>query len=440
MSSSDTRSSNTNSNAAGPRVAPLSVAERRELQRRFEKAWQTLQPSPAFSLEAHQELTTCVIADPACALYADALLLNLRKPDHSSRRGFWLGRWTRQSQVVAAALRGDWRTVFERGPVALGEAPRNVPVLLALVDAHHASGHRETAWRYCEETLLIDELNPDVRRRSALVRMTRGHFHAARDDWEFVLAKGVSDPLARRYVELLPETPRDGATAPLPAADAPCDEQLRRLDELLAARHWQAAETTWKAALARHGARLELREFGDRLALARHEEQLAVARRLAEADAAHATDARATERLSLWRDLAEELADSQLRLEVEILGGRCRLYPDDPALHGRLAECLEQQRNWPEAARCWEVAATSSSPAEAAAAWGRLAQTWQRLRQYGPSLAAYRKCLEHRGSAPAEWQVRQQALAQAARLARALGRIEEAEKYEREVSAGEERR
>ncbi|MFO0904683.1 MAG: hypothetical protein U0939_16880 [Pirellulales bacterium] len=429
---------------APPPVAPLTATQRRELQRRFERAWQMMQQSPSASLEAHHELAACVAADPASALYADALLLNLRKPAHGNKKSFWLGRWARQSRIVAAALRGDWSTILSQAPALLIDDPRHLPLLLALVDAHQASGHREAAWRYTEEALQWADSDVEVRRRAARVRMTRGQFSAARLDWLFVAQTHPADLEAAHYLPLLPdERSETGGAERTTFLEAPSFvDELAHLRTLCDARRWSAAETRLSAARARHGSRLELREFSDELALARHLDQQTIAQRLADAERLRpqAPSPLAAIWGGLWQGLADELSDSILRLEVEILAGRCRLYPTDPALHAQLGERLQRLQNWPEAARCWEVAAESPDASQAAAALLHLGETRQRLRQFGPALACYRASLARSSEGASgtgemgTGATRRRTLEHARRLARALGREEEAASYERQLS------
>lgn len=408
--------------SARPGAAPLSVAERRELQQRFEKAWRMIQdPATAWN-DAHALLLECVTADPASALYVDALLLNLRRFDHSRKR-FWLGRWSRQSQVVTAALRRDWPQVLRRGPEVLGDDPRQLPILLALIDASHAQGFRESAWRYAEECLRLDERNQDVWRRCGRVLASKGWFDQAGLFWRRLLASYPADDEATRILaSLVGERPVPGSDEPAGIAiDSDdqtrireaatsleaCLEQLHRWKDV---RQWEAAELLSRRAIATFGQDLRLQELGEELILARHADQLETAERLARADDDPA-----------WRALAVELRESLERLEVELLGTRSRRHPRDPELHARLAARLARQRNWTEAARCWEVATGAVDPAAAATAWLELGEAKQRLRQFPAALACYRRALEGSEGGRGGTEFRRRALGRLAALADGLG-------------------
>lgn len=396
--------------SSGP--APLSVARRRELQQKFEQAWRWLQDSSTPWTEVHPLLLECTVADPASALYADALLLNLRRFDHNRKR-LWLVRWPRQSRIVAAALRRDWLTVLRLGPDVLSDDPRHLPVLLALIDAHHALGHRESAWRYAEEALRHAPHDAELWRRCGRVQASRGNFSPAQTCWQEVLRRRATDPEATRMLAALgpsepfPPAPALVPSAPLsalaralqpdstpPSASDEFSQELARIGRSLQRHGWDEATALAGAAAARSGQDLRWREVVEELQWLRADAQLRLAERLVACDDDPA-----------WRRLVDELRDSQERLAGELLAARCRRYPEDPLLHARLASLLGHRGHWAEAARCWEMATRDPCREAAVAAWVQLGETRQRLRQFPEALACYRRALalDDGPGEPAAW-------------------------------------
>ncbi|MFM7071309.1 MAG: tetratricopeptide repeat protein, partial [Planctomycetota bacterium] len=184
------------------RPSPLTVARRRELQQRFERAWSGLRNGSASVDDVHAWIAPCVVEDPASALYVDTLLLNLRRTD-GSKKGRWLVRGWHQAQLAAAALRQQWREVLAKGPDVLRGDAAHPPTLWSLVDAAHASGYRESAWRYAEEALRVAPESPETWHRCARTLAARGQFARAAEFWQRITATRAGDAEAQRMLGAL---------------------------------------------------------------------------------------------------------------------------------------------------------------------------------------------------------------------------------------------
>lgn len=423
--------------------APLDVEHRRTLQRGFERAWRLLQENPtARESSANQGGTTsreaptvwevrqslllqCVVGDPASALYVDAFLLHLRQFDHTKKR-FSLGRWTRQAGLVSSALRQDWTRVLSQAPSVLAEDPGNMPVLLALIDAHHASGHRESAWRYAEEGLRLLPSDVELGRRCGRVTASFGWFERSVDYWRQVVEVRPSDPEARRMLGVLTLPARD-EHAPLTKIEISnalgVDSLIAAIDKAVDSHDVECAEAILQKGFAVCGQDSRLQDRRESIQLARHRRQVAMARRLVESDPQ-----------PVWQLLVEQLTDSLTRLELELLVAQTRRYPTDPLLHARLAAHLVQERKWDEAACCWQVATEAEDPRVSGLAWLELGEIRQRGRQFPEARDCYCRSLALAvGEGTRE--IRLRALARAATLAAALGDSAAAEAFHAERTA-----
>ena len=409
-----TASTASNSRSAGSTVppSPLTVARRRELQQRFERAWSGYRDGSASVADVHAWIAPCVGEDPACALYVDALLLNLRRSD-GSKKAHWLVRGWRQTKLAAAALRKQWEEVLATGPDVLRCAPTHPPTLWALVDAAHASGYRESAWRYAEEALRVAPESPESWRRCARTLAARGQFALAADFWRRVAAVIPGDPESLRVLPALPALAALPAATPRPAArsgsprtatkiedakpidqnfgmaleSSTVDDFLQRLDTLRRLADWEEAEGLMRWAANRWGRDLRLEEAGEELALARHADQAAQAERLAAVDSDPA-----------WPLLAAESRASLARLETEIWAARALRQSRDPEPQAELARRLTARRDWSQAVIAWEETLQRCDNRTASElvgeSWLRLAECRQRLRRFESARDAYRKVME----------------------------------------------
>jgi tetratricopeptide (TPR) repeat protein len=365
--------------------SPLTVPRRRELQQRFERAWSGLRDGSAGIDEVHDWIAPCVVEDPASALYVDTLLRNLRRTD-GSKKGLWLVRGWRQTQLAAAALRQQWREVLTTGPDVLRCDAGHPPTLWALVDAAHASGYRESAWRYAEEALRVAPESPETWRRCGRTLAARGQFALAATYWQRLVAARPGDSESQRLLaalELRTPAERAPATVGLSGNVADC---LRQLDKLRETGAWDDAERYLQAAASRWGRDLRLEEAGEELVCARHAEQAAQAERLAAVDPDPA-----------WPLLAAETRDSLARLETEIWAARVLRHPREPQPHAELARRLSGRGDWRQALAAWEQTLTKCdqrTPAELKGeAWLRVAESRQRLRRFDDASEAYRQFL-----------------------------------------------
>ncbi|MFO0817685.1 MAG: hypothetical protein U1A77_07075 [Pirellulales bacterium] len=370
-------------------------------------------------------LLQCVVGDPASALYADAFLLHLRQFDHTKKR-FSLGRWTRQAGLVSSALRQDWSRVLSQAPSVLAEDPGNMPVLLALIDAHHASGHRESAWRYAEEGLRLSPNDVELGRRCGRVTASFGWFERSADYWRQVAQARSSDPEARRMLAVLAfssELDRSKLAGDDVSRPGDVDSLLAAIDTALEEDGVEQAEALLQQGLAVCGQDSRLQDRRESIQLARHRRQVTLARRLAAADPQ-----------PVWQLLVDQLNDSLSRLELELLVAQTRRYPTDPLLHARLGRLLAQQRKWDEAARCWQVATEAEDPRVSGLAWHELGEIRQRGRQFSEARDCYGRSLAlAMGEGTRE--IRLRALARAATLAEACGDFVAAEAFRAERTA-----
>ena len=436
------------------RPSPLTVARRRELQQRFERAWSGLRDGSASVDDVHAWIAPCVVEDPASALYVDTLLLNLRRTD-GSKKERWLVRGWRQTKLAAAALRQQWREVLATGPDVLRCDASHPPTLWSLVDAAHASGYRESAWRYAEEALRVASESPETWRRCARTLAARGQFALAISFWKRVAAAQPHDSETQRILPVLSPRPAAGHAQRLAPAATGMATAIARPETTTSAADFSpdvprgsgsgirpagsatgsatgsvmgsamgsamglvtgsvAGSTTepgtmeeclWHLEVLRRVAAWEDAERLLQWAASRWGRDL----RLEEAGedivcGRHAEQAAQAERLAAvdadpaWPLLAAETRESLARLETEIWAARAQRHPREPQPQVELARRLSARGDWSQAINAWEETLgrcdDRTPPELAGEAWLKLAESRQRLRRFDAAREAYRKVVE----------------------------------------------
>lgn len=367
-----------NETASNSPPAVLSAAQRHDLARQFEQAKRLAAQSPPHFRGVHQVLSDCCTLDPGNTLFVAALLENLRNAKGRTASAWFWQVWQLRAQLGAAVQEQKWRSALAAGWALLGEVPGDVDTLRTLAEICAALGHRPTQIMLLHEAREIAPKDVTVLRPLALAFGATGQFVAAATVWQQLLNELPSDQEAASYLKIL-----------LPKKDdpsQPATELARKVDALLQARQWDAAERMLTQDSGAEGANLELRALGEEIILGRARERTEIARQLAE----HSPS-------QIQQQLVSELLEEQRRIELGVAFARYERFSSDPAKSWELAGCLTRAGNYSEALKYLSPLTNDEKwrlPALIAAG-----ENWQHLRQFERALGAYREALSRDSAA-----------------------------------------
>lgn len=424
------RSEGSNETSGLPRV--ISPELRRRLQERYARA-QTLlaQPSCDFAA-AHRLLAENLALDPGNLRYIELMLVNLRRRGEASvQPGLWQ-RW------IAATPLGA-RAALERAIAARrwAEAVRLVPEMLwttglqddalglaAEVCAGLELGPAELLYRKAAVDAAPASTEPIRRLARALKRM--GMFADAWDWWRKL------DELSPGDAEAAAELATAARSSEVAEAERPLRERIEEspgdVEALLAlvelrlrAADFDEAPRLLAQASAVGGGDLRVRHGWEELSLAQSEHRLRLAQEAAKREDSDAA-----------RRLAAEIAEQHERLALGVAHARAERFPGDGALLLDLARRLKRSGNFSGAAQRFDE--LRQLPGFETTALVELGECWQHLRQFEKALDCYREAIAGPESADKE-ESRYLALYRGAVLAEALGRLEQACAWLRELVA-----
>lgn len=453
----------------GPRVSPT---QRQRLQTYYERGRRlsTDVKNPNYD-EAHALFAVCVGGDPGNHVYVEALLENLDRKYHGSKKGKWLAVFSvARAALKRAAAREDWRKVLSLGPAVLRSNPWDVSILRSLAQACAAHHFHEAELRYLKNALDAYPQDPALNRHCAEAFAKLGQFEHAIDCWRQAEEFGTAsdkEEAAKRIAEHTVErasnyqdrsaehitTPKTlacsrtsnnisgdiGRSSIVEDGEArrkrnderrqslekaltedPTDAAgyVRLADLLVDEEKFDQAERLLQQGLAAAGQHLSLLERLEDLQVERAARRVAVAEQRAVVQ----------NTAEAWR-LTTELKYELNRIELEYYRRRVDRYPHDGGLLFEFGLRLKVAKNWEEAADCFRKLVEKDP--KPAAALVELGETLQYLRRFPEAMLCYERAIKESGDE--DRQMGNRALYRAGVLATGLNRLEQAEAYFQEL-------
>ena len=439
--------------------APLTLSERRRLQKNYDQAARWMAEDSYDRDAAHRILLDCVHSDPGNAVYITALLENLRRKFPQSGRGGGWSLFSGKGGLKKAASGENWAEVFRQGPEILGRKGFDPEILLPLADACRQCDFAEAELAYLRAILETSPEEVEAIRRVAHAMGRTGHFEEAVTHWRKVEKLDPYDDQAAQMISVMtlekcraydgsdppPEDDDDAtATAELDPKDKPKKRELvltRRqeleqqivnhpeglenyleLADLLVAekRIYDAYRTLTKA--AQISSDLEVTERLEDVTILRARQQIEIAKR-------RATEEPTAEAYELVERLSEELS----QLELETAHTRSERYPHDLQKRYQLGLRFKERGSHLQAAGHFEAClADADRQAEASLEIG---ECLQHLQKFPEALQHYRQAVQwSKEGGQDQLECRMLALYRAGVLAEAMQLGDSAEQYFQELT------
>lgn len=331
----------------------LPLAQRRQLQERFEQAVRLLDRDRSSISAAAQILAECVAADPGNLIFLDNFLISvklLRQTQSRTRRWLSVVAWPRRRAWRLLVASKNWPQVLSAGPNFLVASPSDLATFRALAEASSATRMPDAELRYLRAALELAPADGDLNSQAAWAFQRAGFFDDAAACWRAVLGSTGSHTDADKFLPLL------------------------------TAAHDEAAVRQLFRSAAESGGDLQTREQLEALAVARQQRQLETAERLAALDS-HPQS----------QGLVEQMRMEVNRQELDFFRRRSERYPTDLPLKLELGERLKRAGNYAEAIKCFEPLAANIELR--ARALLEMAECQQMLRRFPRALAAYQEAI-----------------------------------------------
>jgi tetratricopeptide (TPR) repeat protein len=442
---SDSTSPNGGSSASSTttKLPVISEGERKRLQKCFLAGEQKAAGNVDYAIEM---FATCVIGDPANAVYLQSFLAVLKKKFAAKKAGglsslFSAGGRSGLRKFVASE---QWVELLKKGVELLKASPHDHGTLLAMANACSHLNLHESHPIFLRAALDAAPTDAEVNRVCAAYLEARGQYDQAIACWrrianikgmaeeaertitrlqvENTVAKGMelegrggSKPTVESSSETSPEKPRTVVLRETLARDPANIEAALELADILEKEETiDAAEKVLLHALAASGNDLKVQEhLEDRqLRWARH--RVHVAEKQVEADDT-----------PQHRQTLEQLRVAQVRQEIEVYRSRSERYPENLTWRYELALRLKADGNFDAAIKEFQVAMQDDRRKGAVAL--ELGECFQKIKQYQLAFQSYQTAVDALTDREAD--LRKRALYRAGVLATGLKDVDSAQKY-----------
>jgi tetratricopeptide (TPR) repeat protein len=430
---------------------PISPAKRRMLQQWYESASKA---SASGNWDyATENLTNCVVEDPANRMYVQSFLGNLQKKFNNDKKGSKLagikGAGTKGS-LKKSVMQKDWKNVFRTGLKLLELNPWDTATLVDLAGACRAMDCEETEIAFLRGALEANVADPEINRHLGRALGKQAQFDQAIICWQRVLKAKPRDEEAMRAVGDLTvektihkggyegaETSTDVMVDKETKADrmgmgvakATPEQQLEKYlaknpgevskyielaDLHIRAERFELAEQVLTKALEASGGDVNIRERMEDVQLRRQRQQIDLAEKRALAE--NTPEAKA---------LVEQLRVELNNKELEVYRNRCERYPGHAGFKFELGVRLERAGKPAEAIKCFQEA--RNDPRRKGVALLRLGRCFHHIKQYELAMDSYESAIGE--ISDREPDLKKEAVYLAARLAYGLKDYDKANKH-----------
>lgn len=430
--------------------AALPPAERSRLLLCFQHGTQSVAKNIDYSIEM---FATCVIGDPANAIFLQHLIGALRLKHGGKKGGGLAALWSASGRggLKKLAAAGKWRELLVQGLGIIKANPSDHGSLLVMAEASRELGFIEVQRVYLKAALDAAPADLEVNRECANFLESHGEFDQAIACWMRIkAAKGMAEEAEKQITRLqvdktfaasqgligrkqiaAPTATTAEATAGQPAAAAPA-EQRAALEKAIADNPadiqayldladlveqdgtLEQAERLLEKALAASGNDVKIREHLEDRQIRWTKGRLHVAeRRLGAEDT---PDHRAA--VERWRA-------ALLKHETEIYAARAARYPENLNWKYELAVRLKAAGNHAEAIKHFQDVLVDARRKGAVSL--ELGECFQKIRQYQLAMRSYQTAVDM--LTDRELELRKRALYRAGVLAAGLDDADTAKKY-----------
>jgi len=452
--SNDTPATGTAASAPQP-SASLPPAERTRLLRCFQHGSQSVAKNIDYAIEM---FATCVIGDPANAIFLQHLVGALRMKHAGKKGGGLSALWSAGGRggLKKLAVAGKWQELLTQGVGIIKANPADHGSLLVMAEASGKLGHIESQRVYLKAALDAAPADVEVNRECAKFLESHGEFDQAIACWMRIkAAKGMADEAEREVTRLQVDktfAASQGMIGRKPAAAAATTTAAGGTAEPVAESPAEVSPAERKAALEKAiaGNPADIQAYLDLADLVEQEGTLEQAERLLEkALAASGNDIKVREHLedrqirwakgrlhvaerrlggedtSEHREAVDRLRAVVLKHETEVYSARAARYPENLNWKYELAIRLKAAGNHAEAIKQFQDVLVDARRKGAVSL--ELGECFQKIRQYQLAMRSYQAAVD--SLTDRELELRKRALYRAGVLAAGLDDLDAARKY-----------
>lgn len=457
----DTPATGTAATAAQP-SASLPAAERTRLLRCFQHGSQSVAKNIDYAIEM---FATCVIGDPANAIFLQHLIGALRMKHGGKKGGGLSALWSvgGRSGLKKLAAAGKWPELLTQGVGIIKANPADHGSLLVMAEASGKLGHVEPQRVYLKAALDAAPTDVDVNRECAKFLEAHGEFDQAIACWMRIKpVKGLADEAEREITRLqvdktfaasqglIGRRSAANAAGPIGAAGAKSAAAGAESAEADASTAVSPAERRAALEKAIAGNPADIQSYLELADVVEQEGTLEQAERLLEkALAASGNDVKVREHLEdrqiRWakgrlhvaerrlgaedtperREAVERQRAVVLKHETEVYAARAARYPENLNWKYELAVRLKAAGNHAEAIRHFQDVLVDARRKGGVSL--ELGECFQKIRQYQLAMRSYQTAVD--SLTDRELELRKRALYRAGVLAAGLDDPDGAKKY-----------